>query len=549
MLTRKFTLASLLLICGCADPRPPTGGPRDETPPSIVSTEPPHESTEVSPDAIRLNFSEYVNEASFARALSIVPTPRGRLRFKWRKRSVTIRLPEQLRDSTTYVVTLSDEFRDWRGVRLKRPLSFAFATGPVIDQGHLRGRVVDHVKGLPVAGLSVLAYPANAPKSAEPAYQTQTDTEGQFAFSHVRESDFFVIGLRDMNRNLRADPGEQFAVPPMAKIRATLDTSSQYPDWIYTTADSLGPAMERVRATASQLVEIRFSENVSLPDLSGESWIVMDSLGNTPVKVYSSYQTGKRMVYLVTDPLQEQTYGLLADPAIQDSTGNPIQPDTVYFAGTTAESREEPRFQGFLPESDENPYRLSPWENPQIVFDSPVERTLLDSLLAVRDSTGAPVSFDVQTSSGTKYALMALDGPAQIYHVAVKQPDSTYVRSFQRLGPRSLGSLSGFTSPSGDSVLVVLTGIDGQALATQVSNADRGFLFEGLPENSYYLRVFIDRNQNGRWDGGLIDPYEAAESMTWVPEPVTVRPRWDTAIPDTLRILQVLGESFPTSDQ
>lgn len=551
MLTSRVVPLSILLICSCADPRPPTGGPRDETPPALVSTEPPHESVEVSPTELRLVFSEYVNEGSFARALSILPTPQGRLRYRWRGRSVTIRLPEPLRDSTTYVVTLDDEFRDWHGIRLTRPLSFAFATGPVIDQGRLRGRIVDHTQGMPVSGVLVLAYPFRSAIDGNPAYQTQTDTEGQFEFNYVRDADFFVFGLQDINRNLTADPGEWFAVPPVAAITAMPNTSQEYSNWIYTRIDTLGPSVERVRTTANELVEIRFNEKVALQNLTGKFWSMMDSVNSTPVTVHSSYQleSNSQVVYLATDPLQERTYAVLPDPSIQDSSGNTVRMDSIFFMATLRESSSVPVFEKFLPASTGSPYQLAPWETPQVVFNQSVEENLLDSLVSIQDSTGSMVSFEVQSTNGTTYSLAFLDAPAQIYRVTVKQPDSIYVQLFERLGPRSLGSVSGMTVPSGDSVFVTLANTDGLTLATERTDTDGNFIFNDLPANSFHLRAFIDRNQNGQWDGGLVDPYQAAEPITWATEPITVRPRWDTALPDTLIIGQSSKESFPATDQ
>lgn len=551
VLTNRIAILSVLLVCSCADPRPPTGGPRDEIPPALLSTEPPHESVEVSPSELKLVFSEYVNEGSFASALSIVPTPQGRLEYRWRRRSVTVRLPEPLRDSTTYVVTLDDEFRDWRGVRLTRPISFAFATGPVIDQGRLRGRVVDHAQGMPVAGLLVLAYSSQETIDQGPAYQTQTDTEGRFAFDYVRESDFFVLGLRDLNRNLKPDPGEWFAVPPVPVIRAMPDTSRRYADWVYTKVDTLGPFIERVRATANQLIEIRFSESVSLQSPAGEPWSIRDSVIHAPIMVHSSYQSesNARLLYLVTDPIQEKTYALFPDPAIKDSSGNTVHLDTIYFRGSARIRTEEPTFAGFFPEGNENPYRLPPWETPQIVFDQPVNEDRLDSLVSVQDSTGTMVNHELQTSNGIRYSLMSLNDPAQIYRVAVQQPDSMHVRFFERLGPRSLGSLSGVTVPAGDSVLVTLTDSDGHVLAVDVPDSEGAFFFNNLPENTYQLHAFIDRNRNGRWDGGWIDPYQAVEPITWSSEALTIRPRWDTALPETLKIGQSILEFPVPSDQ
>ena len=541
---------SILLVCGCADPRPPTGGPRDEVPPEIVSTEPPNEAVNVSLDQIKIEFSEFVNEGSFVRAFSIVPTPMGRLRFRWRSKSITVRLSEQLRDSTTYVITLNDEFRDWHGVRLKRPLSFAFSTGPVIDQGRIRGRVIDHQKGIPVAGLMILAYPVNFILNEPPSYQTQTDTEGRFEFSYVRESDFFVIGLRDLNRNLQPDPQEWYAVPPFPAITATPDTTALFLDWIYTHLDTLRPQIERVRAATNQLIDLRFNENISLLTLSGDSWILSDSVTNIPVMVHSSYQlaSNPRSVYLIVDSLQETTYSLVTNAAVQDSSGNRSLVDTTYFTGSLSESNRSPTFVKFLTTNEESPYRLAPWENPQIVFDQPIEKLHMDSLLSIEDSTGTSVNVEIESSNGTIYSLINLSESSQVYRVSVQQPDSIYVRYYERLGPRSLGSLSGITVPFGDSIRVILTDSDRKVLSMQTPDSLGSFLFPDLPEETYYLYAFIDQNLNDQWDGGFIHPYQPSEPITWTTSGVTIRPRWDTELPDTLTIGQTPTASFPTTD-
>ncbi|MCY4232326.1 MAG: Ig-like domain-containing protein [Bacteroidetes bacterium] len=537
-MARKVVFVITLIVCSCADPRPPNGGPRDELPPSIVSTEPPNETVNTSPSEIRINFSEFVNEGSFARALSIVPDPLGRLSFRWRRRSVTIRLSEELRDSTTYVITLSDEFRDWRGVRLQRPLSFAFSTGPVIDQGQLRGRVIDAVQGIPVAGLTILAYPANASFSDPPAYQTQTDSDGKFDIRYVRESDFVVIGLTDLNRNLSPDPQEWFAIAPQRIMSATSDTSGPYLDWIYTQLDTLRPKIERVRAMTNQLLDIRLSEDVTLTDLSRDAWEISDSVSHAPITVYSSYQliSNPRSIFLTVDPLKETIYSLIPSSSVQDSSGNSILTDTVYFNGSNNIADNIPKFIEFLTKNEETPYQLAPWENPELVFNQPIERKLLDSLVTVVDSTGTPTNFEIQTPNGTTYLLADLIEPAQIYQVSVQQPDSTYTRLFERLGPRSLGTLSGVTLPFGDTVLVALTDENGKIISMQRSDSLGHFSFHQLPEARYQLRAFIDQNQNGQWDGGQIHPYQAPEPITWVNDPFTIRPRWDTELPDTLRI-------------
>ena len=62
------------------------------------------------------------------------------------------------------------------------------------------------------------------------------------------------------------------------------------------------------------------------------------------------------------------------------------------------------------------------------------------------------------------------------------------------------------------------------------------FLLPRLPAGTYQLRAWLDRNENGRWDKGVLIPYRSPEPAYFMTEPVRVRARWETTLPDTLRI-------------
>ena len=117
--------------------------------------------------------------------------------------------------------------------------------------------------------------------------------------------------------------------------------------------------------------------------------------------------------------------------------------------------------------------------------------------MTVQDSTGTPVSFESPSSDGTSYNLQSLDDPTQVYRIAVVDPDSTQVRRFKRLGPRELGSFSGITTPSGDRIVVILTNSTGLVISTTQPDSAGAFTFGDLPQDTYRLRAFIDRN--GKW--------------------------------------------------
>ena len=69
----------------------------------------------------------------------------------------------------------------------------------------------------------------------------------------------------------------------------------------------------------------------------------------------------------------------------------------------------------------------------------------------------------------------------------------------------------------------------------QVTGPDGTFRFEQLPEGRYQLRYFLDRDADSTWDRGTLTPYAPPEPVGWTADTLRVRPRWETALGDTLR--------------
>jgi len=261
----------LVGLAACANPVAPSGGPRDDTPPSVVETRPVRDTVNVSTDtrSIYIEFSEYVERSTLPRALSITPQFDGRLRFSWSGQGVTIELPSALRDSTTYIFSLDADLSDTRGVSLDRPVTVAFSTGPRINRGRIRGRVVGPRRGEGRAQVDVFAYalddgtsspPASLPD--QPAYRTQTGEEGTFSFDYLREQDYYVVALRDNNRNRRLDPTEPYAVPPRGALPADEDSTEIPVPWLLTPADTAGPRVQQVTPLSRRRVRLSFDEPV-----------------------------------------------------------------------------------------------------------------------------------------------------------------------------------------------------------------------------------------------------------------------------------------------
>ncbi len=531
-------------LAGCAEPRVPAGGPRDTTPPGLLNSEPPNEAVNFSGESVRLEFTEYVNQASFARAFSITPEPAGQPRFRWRKRRVTIEYGTLFRDSTTYVISLGNDLRDMRGVALKNPITLAFSTGNIIDQGRIRGRVVESRLGLPAAGLDILAYAVRGDSVAgTPSYRTQSSEDGSFALSYLREGQYFVAAVQDRNRDLRPSLGELFAAPPVPAVMATPDTMAAAYRWVVSRLDTIAPQIDRVRSLSSTRLQVRFSEPVVLSQLAPGIWSLVDSLTGRHVTVRALYLTADnaRNVYLRTDPLQDRVYGLRPDPAVTDSSGNSVSAAVLHFTSSARADTTITRFTGFLPLDSADALGLAPFEVPQVMFNEALLDMSPTALLTVTDPSGAQRDVRSVTRDGTTYALQFVPPLAEddTIGVAIRDPAGrgTYTHHFARAGSHALGGLSGGVLPVSVHTIIDLLNPAGQILLSTTADSTGKFIFDGLPEGEYHIRAYIDANSNGRWDGGQVSPYVAPEPVTWLRAPERVRPRWNTTLGDTLRIL------------
>ncbi len=569
MIRRAHALAIMLILAaaGCATPIPPSGGPRDETPPELVEATPAQGAVNVDADFVRLTFSEYVDQASFTQAFSISPSSDRPVEFDWSGRSVVIRFPDPLRENTTYVLTIDSNLRDLHSVTLTSPIVYAFSTGPTISAGRLTGRVVASSDGAPMAGVDVLAYAlpdSTAPGvlGERPSYRTQTDSEGIFTFDYLTEQFYFVPALRDDNRNLRPDPQERYAAPPAAAFFADSTAEIAASSWVLAAIDTTGPTPVRAQSQAQSRHLLRFSEPVRLVDRDPTAWTLADSSTGERFAIHDLYllQAEPRQVHLITDELENRSYRIVPS-AVADTSGNVVDPEPVYLTPAQENDTLRTRFVDFLPADppSEDVTPIARELEPGIRFNRPISEELLGAAVSVTDSAGVDRGFIAVTANGTDYEIVTdprlQHGERISIDVDARQlsgPDTTYARSYRRIPIEETGEIAGVTramvatddtsftgTVESSQIVVQVYPLEvTAAVPTYTANADSAgsFVFSELPAGSYRIRAFADVDNSGTWDPGLLLPYRPAEGIAWHTEPVRVRSRWETTLPDTLRI-------------
>jgi hypothetical protein len=128
------------------------------------------------------------------------------------------------------------------------------------------------------------------------------------------------------------------------------------------------------------------------------------------------------------------------------------------------------------------------------------------------------------------------------FQVSVERPDpsendSADVRVFSYLTARDLGAIVGVVAgvPADSTIFIdAFREPDGQIEGSSAAPTSGTFAIGRLRAGGYSLRIRRDDNGNGKWDGGILVPFERAEPLFWRADSVRVRARWDTDV-DTLR--------------
>jgi hypothetical protein len=83
------------------------------------------------------------------------------------------------------------------------------------------------------------------------------------------------------------------------------------------------------------------------------------------------------------------------------------------------------------------------------------------------------------------------------------------------------------TLQGADSTAVVeLMKKDGK-VCRQLKTVNHRADFFYLTPDTYYMRLFYDRNNNGKWDAGNFDTQEQAEVVYYFPQPLPAKANWD----------------------
>ena len=516
----------MVLIIGCAQRVPITGGPRDGTPPKLIKSYPDTFSTHFNSNRIKLEFDEFVQINNAFKNVLITPVLSNRPTVLANGKKVTIKnLDDTLKPNATYVIEFNEAIRDITENNSAIGLRYVFSTGDYVDSLRFVGQIKDSYTLEPKKDVFVFLYDSDydsIPYKEIPRYIGRSNKLGIFKINNMKEGNYKVFVCSDENGNYLYD-----------KPSELIDFSDSL---IHISADTVDPFFAYV-----------FEENHEAQ--------FMKSWGSTnPWSFYLIYNQSIDTLNLLADERYKSIYDYR--PEFSEKRDSIVfwAPDSSYHFDTLKFTVQADTFSrdsieiAFKEELDSRNFRiktnltkkdqLALGKNLSLSFGLPLILMDQERIKLFRDSV--PIEFIIsEKKAGKTLEIIADWKPNKKYTLVLdsavltdlngKSNDSTYF-TFQTLKEEYYGSLEiNLDIEPGDGILIIMDEANNVKEQVYLSSSN-SHMFPYMEPGKYKLKYIVDSNANRKWDSGNYLESVHAERVHIYNGTISVRSNWDQAI-------------------
>ena len=542
-----ISVAVTLLTCGCANRIPPSGGPVDEIPPTLLSSIPEHEQLNYKEQTVTLTFDENVQENGLKGQLIISPSYDGDFDVKVQKTEVVVTFDEPFGDSTTYLLNFREGIADLTEKNPAVDLQIAFSTGSYLDSLFIEGDITNLLTDAREAGITIGAYPpldSINPIEDQPLYFTKSTASGTYALQNLRSDTYKIYAFLDINNNLLFDPAEERSGFVAETI--VLDTSRSDVDILVHDIDLSDLSVLTSRQNG-QYYEVRSSKYITQHQLSpldsadqslSDSLVYMLTEKSSVIRIFNTGHIPDSLGLQVT--LRDSLLNEVIDTTYVAFIESARPKDEFTFSSTAevrvAEHRMDLKFNFNKPITQIN------FDSVYVVWDSLRTVTLDSSHMQTTEydtriqwSIILPDSIPVDPNTLLSIPRLEVDTLAFLSVEGDTANTLTKVLKFQRL--RDFGIIQGEINIPYEEYLVQLLDNDNRIVRTDRNL--KSYRFDYLSPGNYRIRVLVDENMDGTWfPGSLISRREPEPVIFYTGENgsqvIALRPNWELVDMDIL---------------
>jgi len=208
-----------LLIISCAKVVAPTGGPKDEVGPKVLTIIPKNKSTNfpTKKQDIKIKFDEFIQLKEITKQIVMSPPQKENPEYLINGKELVVKFKEELLENTTYTVNFGNSVADnHEGITAKN-LQYTFSTGPYIDSNLVSGKVKNAFTNLPSEGVIVALYKKKSFTDTtiykyNPTYFTKTKDDGSYLIENMPMEEYILYAYKKEGTDLKYAKNDSIAI-------------------------------------------------------------------------------------------------------------------------------------------------------------------------------------------------------------------------------------------------------------------------------------------------------------------------------------------------
>lgn len=580
---KRHILFSLILVAisliavACANMASPSGGAYDLEGPKVVRSNPGFNATQVKKGKIVIEFDENVTIERPSENVIITPPQKAFPVINTVNRKVNVELRDTLLPNTTYTIDFTNSIVDNNEKNPIENFSFSFSTGDVVDSMAVSGKVLTADNLEPVKGIYVgLHSNLNDTAFTKTKFEriSRTNESGDFTIRGVAPGKYKLYALDDSNRDYIYDnPSEAIAfmetiIEPASERASRFDTTYvdkekkvidtvvavQYtrflPDNIVLRTFKSGfqrQFLQKHERTQNKL-SLFFGAPTEMPQVEplnfdgNKDWFIMERTPKNDTITYwikdkevmAIDTLSIRLTYLKTDTLNQSL--LVTDTlTFMDRTRKPVKDDKKKEKKKKEGESDEPEIT-FLNIVNNLSSTWDTYKSISLLFEEPIADTLSNKikLQQLRDTVYHDIPFQLEADSVNprKYTIRNKWGYNNEYRIQI---DSASIYSIYGLWNNKIDQKFKVKAEDQYGQLAIrVAGIDSiPSFMELLDKSDKPIrktrvidniaVFRDLDPGSYYVRIVLDRNNNGIWDTGDFQKGLQPEMVCYSPKEYKIR--------------------------
>ena len=586
-----FYLLVFLLLVSCAKMGQPDGGWFYETPPKVIGASPADGAVNVNQKKINIYFDEFIKLDNPSEKVVVSPPQLEQPEIKGAGRRIQISLVDSLKANTTYTIDFSDAISDNNEGNPMGNYTYSFSTGAAIDTMEVSGHVLESENLEPVKGILVGLYADHADSAfrTKPMLRvSRTDSRGRFVIKGLAPGSYRIYALQDQDGDYKfSQKSEKIAfshdiIVPSCKPDVRQDTtwvdslhikSIDQVDYIHFLPDNIvlraftEPLTDRFFLKAERQKANSFTLFFSygdsiLPQIKGLNFDAENAF------LVEASEKKDTITYWLKDTALVNQDTLLMDITYRmtDSTGVLVNKtdsaqeilskepyakrmknmEKELAAWTKKQEKKKKKGEPYDSVMEVKPLdvqlsvssQFDPDQNVIFSFPTPLAKvdTAAIHLYAKHDTLWYRAPMEFLPLENRKYELRGEWRPDIEYSLEV---DSAAFEDIYGLASKPIKQ--GFKVNSLDTygtLLVNITSLHDLPLIVQLLDAQDKVVketktvngvaeFYYLKPQKYYMRLIVDRNNNGKWDTGNYASDQQAEEVYYYPEAIECKAKWD----------------------